>query len=378
MHGDLRSPETRQFANGCGSRFEVELARAESFAAKLRISEVEMQNDVPLGAIRHDWKVEEVLALLRLPLPELIYTAQSIHRRHFDPAKVELAQLLSIKTGGCPENCGYCSQSAHFDTGVAATRLMPTEAIVADARRAKANGATRFCMGAAWRSPKDRDIDALCPAIAAVKELGLETCMTLGMLTGAQARKLKAAGLDFYNHNLDTAPEYYAKVVTTRTYADRLETLGHVREAGIAVCCGGIVGMGESERDRASLLCQLATLPAHPESVPINLLMQVEGTPLGVSERIDTLDLVRTVAVARIVMPKSVVRLSAGRERMSDEAQALCLIAGANSIFVGTRLLTTPNPRPDRDASLLARLGMEADPLPPLAPQRRELGEGYN
>ena len=327
--------------------------------------EVEMWEDAGqrafLGTIRHDWTVEEVLALVRLPLPELIYTAQSIHRRHFDPAKVELAQLLSIKTGGCPENCGYCAQSAYFDTGVAATKLMPAGEIVAEARRAKANGATRFCMGAAWRSPKDRDIDALCPAIAEVKQLGLETCVTLGMLTGAQARKLKSVGLDFYNHNLDTSPEYYGEVVTTRTYDDRLETLGHVRDAGIAVCCGGIVGMGESERDRASLLCQLANLPAHPESVPINLLMQVDGTPLGGSQRIDALDLVRTIAAARIVMPQSVVRLSAGREGMTDEAQALCLLAGANSIFVGARLLTTPNPAPDRDALLLARLGMGAE-----------------
>lgn len=311
-----------------------------------------------LGAVRHDWTVDEILALLRLPFPELVYTAQSIHRRHFDPAKVELAQLLSIKTGGCPEDCGYCAQSAHFETGVTATKLMAGEEIFAEARRAKANGATRFCMGAAWRSPKDRDIDALCPAIAAVKALGLETCMTLGMLTAGQARRLKAAGLDFYNHNLDTSPEYYSQIVSSRTYADRLETLGHVRDAGIAVCCGGIVGMGESERDRASLLCQLANLPMHPESVPINMLMQVEGTPLGKSRPVDVLDLVRTIAAARIAMPKSVVRLSAGRDGMTDEAQALCLLAGANSIFVGARLLTTPNPRPDRDALLLARLGM--------------------
>ena len=329
--------------------------------------EVEMWEDAGqrafLGTIRHDWTVEEVLALVRLPLPELIYTAQSIHRRHFDPAKVELAQLLSIKTGGCPENCGYCAQSAHFDTGLAATKLMPAAEIVAEARRAKANGASRFCMGAAWRSPKDRDIDALCPAIAEVKELGLETCMTLGMLTGAQARKLKSVGLDFYNHNLDTSPEYYGEVVTTRTYDDRLETLGHVRDAGIAVCCGGIVGMGESERDRASLLCQLANLPAHPESVPINLLMQVDGTPLGGSQRIDALDLVRTIAAARIVMPQSVVRLSAGREGMTDEAQALCLLAGANSIFYGEKLLTTPNPEADADQALLRDAGLK-----PLAP----------
>src|SRR5262245_5307013 len=282
-----------------------------------------MQREASLGTIRHDWTVDEILALIRLPFPELIYTAQSIHRRHFDPAKVELAQLLSIKTGGCPEDCGYCAQSAHFETGVKATKLMAAEEIVAEARHAKANGATRFCMGAAWRSPKDRDIDTLRPVVAAVKELGLETCMTLGMLTGPQARKLKAAGLDFYNHNLDTSPEHYSEVVTSRTYADRLETLGHVRAAGIAVCCGGIVGMGESERDRAGLLCQLANLPTHPESVPINVLMRVEGTPLGHSPRIDVLDLVRTIATARIAMPRSVVRLSAGREGMSDEAQAL-------------------------------------------------------
>jgi biotin synthase len=315
--------------------------------------------DVSIGAIRHDWTVDEILALLRLPFPELIYAAQSIHRRHFDPGRIELAQLLSIKTGGCPEDCGYCGQSAHFETGVKASKLMVADEIVAEACRAKANGATRFCMGAAWRSPKDRDIDALCPAIVAVKAMGLETCVTLGMLTAPQARKLKAAGLDFYNHNLDTSPERYGEIVTTRTYADRLETLAHVREAGIAVCCGGIVGLGESERDRASLLCQLANLPAHPESVPINMLMRVEGTPLGDNQRIDVLDLVRTIAAARIVMPRSVVRLAAGREGMSEEAQALCLVAGVNSIFVGPRLLTTANPAPDRDAQLLARLGME-------------------
>jgi biotin synthase len=329
------------------------------------INQIEKAENAKLGAspgtIRHDWTVGEVLDLLRLPFPELIYTAQTVHRRHFDPGKVELAQLLSIKTGGCPEDCGYCAQSAHFETGVAASKLMGKQEIVAEARRAKENGATRFCMGAAWRSPKDRDIDALCPAIAAVKDMGLETCVTLGMLTAGQARKLRAAGLDFYNHNLDTSPEYYGEVIGTRTYADRIETLGHVRAAGIAVCCGGIVGMGESERDRASLLCQLANLPVHPESVPVNMLMRVEGTPLGNSERIDPLDLARTIAAARIVMPQSVVRLSAGREGMTDEAQALCLLAGANSIFVGARLLTTPNPGPDRDAALLARLGLQPD-----------------
>ena len=315
----------------------------------------------PLGAIRHDWTIEEILGLLRLPFPELIYTAQSIHRRHFDPGKVQFAQLLSIKTGGCPEDCSYCAQSAHFETGVKATKLMVNEEILAEAQRAKAGGATRFCMGAAWRSPKDRDVDHLCSTIEAVKGLGMETCMTLGMLTAEQAVKLKEAGLDYYNHNIDTSPEHYGQIITTRTFADRLETLAHVREAGMAVCCGGILGIGETERDRASMLRELANLPAHPESVPINMLMQVEGTPLGKSKRVDALDLVRAVAAARITMPQSVVRLSAGREGMSDEAQALCFIAGANSIFVGSKLLTTPNPERSRDEELIARLGMAGE-----------------
>ena len=247
------------------------------------MNQIDMQQDAraraPLGAVRHDWTTEEILGLFRLPFPELVYTAQSIHRRHFDPDTVQFAQLLSIKTGGCPEDCGYCAQSAHFETGVKATKLMANEEIVAEARRAKANGATRFCMGAAWRSPKDRDVDHLCSTIEVVKGLGMETCMTLGMLTAEQARKLKDAGLDYYNHNLDTSPEHYGNIITTRTYADRLETLAHVREAGMAVCCGGILGIGESERDRASMLRELANLPEHPESVPINMLMQVEGTP---------------------------------------------------------------------------------------------------
>ena len=315
----------------------------------------------PLGAVRHDWTVEDILGLFALPFPELVFTAQSIHRRHFDPAKLQFAQLLSIKTGGCPEDCGYCAQSAHFETGVKATKLMTTEEIVAEARRAKESGATRFCMGAAWRSPKDRDVHLLCATVEAVKALGMETCMTLGMLTANQARRLKEAGLDYYNHNLDTSPEHYGEIITTRSYADRLETLAHVREAGMAVCCGGILGIGESERDRASLLRELANLPRHPESVPINLLMRVEGTPLGNSKRVDALDLVRTIAAARIIMPQSVVRLSAGREGMTEEAQALCFIAGANSIFVGSKLLTTPNPERSRDADLIARLGMSSE-----------------
>ena len=331
------------------------------------MNQIEMHSDtrarVPLGAVRHDWTVDEILGLFQLSFPELIYTAQSIHRRHFDPDTVQFAQLLSIKTGGCPEDCGYCAQSAHFETGVKATKLMANEAIVAEARRARDSGATRFCMGAAWRSPKDRDVDHLCSTIEAVKGLGLETCMTLGMLTADQAHKLKDAGLDYYNHNLDTSPEHYGNIITTRTYADRLETLVHVREAGMAVCCGGILGIGETERDRASMLRELANLPEHPESVPINMLMQVEGTPLAAAKRIDALDLVRTIAAARITMPASVVRLSAGREHMSDEAQALCFMAGANSIFVGAKLLTTANPERSRDESLLSRLGMKSETL---------------
>jgi biotin synthase len=331
------------------------------------MNQIEMQQDIraraPLGAVRHDWTTEEILALFRLPFPELVYSAQSVHRRHFDPDTVQFAQLLSIKTGGCPEDCGYCAQSAHFETGVKATKLMANEEIVAEARRARGNGATRFCMGAAWRSPKDRDVDQLCSTVAAVKDLGMETCMTLGMLTASQARKLKDAGLDYYNHNLDTSPEHYGNIITTRTYEDRLETLAHVREAGMAVCCGGILGIGETERDRASMLRELANLPEHPESVPINMLMQVEGTPLAQAKRVDALDLVRTIAAARITMPASVVRLSAGREHMSDEAQALCFMAGANSIFVGDKLLTTANPGRNKDESLLTRLGMKSETL---------------
>jgi biotin synthase len=329
------------------------------------MSERETRRNVPAeaapGTIRHDWTMQQVLGLFAMPFPELVFAAQSIHRRHFDPTRVQLAQLLSIKTGGCPEDCGYCAQSARFETGVTATKLMPGEAIVAEARRARDAGATRFCMGAAWRSPRDRDIDELCGTVSAVKALGLETCMTLGMLTAGQARKLKDAGLDYYNHNLDTSPEFYGEIITTRTYQDRLETLAHVRESGMAVCCGGILGLGESARDRASLICTLANLPQHPESVPVNLLMRVDGTPLAEAKRVEPIDLIRTIAAARITMPASVVRLSAGREGMSDEAQALCFLAGANSIFVGSKLLTTPNPARSRDQALLARLGMDVE-----------------
>jgi biotin synthase len=308
--------------------------------------------------IRHDWSREEVRALFALPFPELMFRAQAIHRLHFDPTEVQISTLLSIKTGGCPEDCAYCPQSIHYDTGVKAEKLMSVDAVVAEARAARQAGASRFCMGAAWREPKDRDLDKVCEMVAGVKALGLESCATLGMLTGDQARRLKSAGLDYYNHNLDTSPEYYGAIITTRTYQDRLDTLAHVRDAGIHVCCGGIVGMGESAEDRVGMIATLANLPVHPESVPINLLVEVEGTPLARGARLDPLDFVRTIAVARVTMPKSVVRLSAGREEMSDETQALCFLAGANSIFYGPKLLTTPNPERDHDMRLMDRLGL--------------------
>jgi biotin synthase len=310
------------------------------------------------GCIRHDWTREEVRALFALPFPELMFRAQAIHRLHFDPTEVQISTLLSIKTGGCPEDCAYCPQSIHYDTGVTAEKLMSLDAVVAEARAARQAGASRFCMGAAWREPKDRDLDKVCEMVAGVKALGLESCVTLGMLTGEQARRLKAAGLDYYNHNLDTSPEYYGAIITTRTYQDRLDTLAHVRDAGIHVCCGGIVGMGESADDRVGMIATLANLPVHPESVPINMLVEVEGTPLARGAKLDPLDFVRTIAVARVTMPTSVVRLSAGREDMSDETQALCFLAGANSIFYGPKLLTTPNPDRDHDMRLLDRLGL--------------------
>jgi biotin synthase len=312
---------------------------------------------------RHDWTLPEVEALFALPFTELVFQAASVHRRWFDPAEVQRSQLLSVKTGGCAEDCGYCSQSAHFDTGLAASKLMQVDAVLAEARAARDGGAQRFCMGAAWRELKDRDLPQLSAMISGVKALGLETCATLGMLTQDQADALKDAGLDYYNHNLDSGPEYYGQVVTTRTYQDRLDTLSAVRNAGVNVCCGGIVGMGETRRDRASLLHSLATLLEHPDSLPVNALVPIKGTPLGQkvlekSERIDALEFVRTIAVARIVCPKAVVRLSAGREGMSRETQALCFLAGANSIFVGSRLLTTSNPEVDADDQLFADLGL--------------------
>jgi biotin synthase len=312
------------------------------------------------GALRHDWTREEVRALFALPFPDLMFRAAEAHRAHFDPTEVQISTLLSIKTGGCPEDCAYCPQSAKFDTGVEAEKLMSLDAVLAEARAAKAGGASRFCMGAAWRSPKDRDLDKVCAMVEGVKALGLETCVTLGMLEAEQARRLKESGLDYYNHNLDTSPEFYGSIITTRTYQDRLDTLDHVRDAGIHVCCGGIVGMGESIDDRVGMIVALANLPVHPESVPINMLVQVEGTPLTGTAALDPLDFVRTIAVARITMPASMVRLSAGREDMSEETQTLCFLAGANSIFYGPKLLTTPNPERDRDMRLLDKLGLRA------------------
>ena len=317
------------------------------------------------GAPRHDWSVEEALGLYQLPFNELVFRAQAVHRRHFNPGQVQRSTLLSIKTGGCPEDCAYCPQSAHFDTSVKPTPLMPLDEVLVQARRAKAAGASRFCMGAAWRSPTDRLLEPVCEMVTGVKALGLETCVTLGMLAPEQAHRLKAAGLDYYNHNIDTSESFYREIITTRDYRDRLATLGHVREAGIRVCAGGIVGMGESRADRAAMLVTLATLPHHPESVPINMLVRVEGTPLIEAAPIEPIEFVRTIALARVMMPQSVVRLSAGREEMSAAMQALCFLAGANSIFYGEKLLTTDNPETAEDDALFAELGLE--PMVPSA-----------
>lgn len=306
------------------------------------------------------WPVEQVLALFNLPFNDLLFRAQQVHRQHFNPNEVELATLLSIKTGGCPEDCGYCPQAARYDTGVEAQKILPLETVLKAAREAKEHGATRFCMGAAWREPKDRDLDHVETMVREVKAMGLETCATLGMLAEHQAERLKNAGLDYYNHNLDTAPEYYGKVITTRDYQQRIDTLGHVRQAGIKVCCGGIVGMGESRLQRAGLIAQLANMEPYPESVPVNHLVQVEGTPLHGTEPLDPLEFVRTIAVARITMPKARVRLSAGRRQMGEAVQAMCFLAGANSIFYGEKLLTTGNPEVEDDRALLQKLGMHA------------------
>jgi biotin synthase len=315
--------------------------------------------DGPLPSGR-DWSVAKVDVLFALPFADLISRAQQVHRENFDSNVLQLSTLLSIKTGGCPEDCGYCPQAARFHTGVENQPLMPVDEVIAAAREAKQKGATRFCMGAAWRGPKQRDLDRVAEMVRAVKALGMETCATLGMLKDGQAQQLREAGLDYYNHNLDTSPDYYGEIVSTRTQDDRMDTLEKVRSAGISVCCGGIVGMGESRAARVALITALANLDPYPESVPINNLVQVEGTPLFGTAPIDPLEFVRTVAAARITMPKAMVRLSAGREAMSDEMQALCFIAGANSIFYGERLLTTGNPQAERDRKLFERLGVRA------------------
>lgn len=312
-----------------------------------------------VGVPETRWTVAAVEALYDLPFMDLLFRAQQVHRENFDPNEVQLSTLLSIKTGGCAEDCGYCPQSSHFDTGLEASKIMPLDEVLDAARAAKEQGATRFCMGAAWRSPKERDMERVAAMIEGVRGLGLETCMTLGMLDGDQARQLKDAGLDYYNHNLDTSPDHYGSIISTRTYQDRLDTLDNVRQAGINVCCGGIVGMGETRTQRAGLIAQLANLDPYPESVPINNLVAVPGTPLADAEPIDPFEFVRTIAVARITMPTTMVRLSAGREQMDDTLQALCFAAGANSIFYGDRLLTTTNPQAQRDRRLFERLGLK-------------------
>jgi biotin synthase len=306
------------------------------------------------------WTSETAAAIYHLPFNDLLFRAQAVHRQHFDPNRVQLSRLLNIKTGGCPEDCGYCSQSSHHATGLAASKLMDVETIVTEARKAKEGGATRYCMGAAWRNPKPRDMDAVVEIVAAVKALGLETCMTLGMLDREQADRLSEAGLDYYNHNIDTSERYYPKVISTRSFADRMDTLEHVRQSGMKVCCGGILGMGESEQDRIDMLVTLANLPEPPESVPINRLIPIPGTPLAKADPIGPIEFVRVVALARIMMPTSFVRLSAGRSAMTDEMQALCFFAGANSIFVGDTLLTAGNPEDAADRKLFGRLGLQA------------------
>ncbi|RLJ22119.1 biotin synthase BioB [bacterium endosymbiont of Escarpia laminata] len=311
--------------------------------------------------LRHDWRLDEIEALLNLPFNDLLFRAQSTHRAHFDPNQVQVSSLLSIKTGACSEDCGYCSQSAKHSTDLEKEKLLPLDEVVEAAEAAKAKGASRFCMGAAWRNPTDKNLARVIEMVQAVHDLGMETCLTLGMLTQPQAVKLHEAGLDYYNHNLDTSPEFYGNVITTRTFEDRLETLAHVRNADINICSGGILGMGESRRDRASMLRELCNLKKHPESVPINLLVQVEGTPLFGTDALDPFEFIRTIAVARILMPVSYVRLSAGRNEMSDEMQALCFLAGANSVFYGERLLTTDNPETNSDRILFDRLGMQME-----------------
>ncbi|KQU75359.1 biotin synthase [Aminobacter sp. DSM 101952] len=312
-----------------------------------------------ISGAQPQWTRAEAQAIYDLPFNDLLFRAQTVHRQNFDPNRVQLSRLLSIKTGGCPEDCGYCSQSSRHESGLKASKLMEVQRVLAEAKKAKDAGATRYCMGAAWRSPKERDMDAVVAMIEGVKDLGMETCMTLGMLDLGQAQRLKEAGLDYYNHNIDTSERYYNEIITTRTFADRLDTLANVRDSGIKVCCGGIVGMGEEKTDRIDMLMTLANLPEHPDSVPINMLIPIEGTPLGEADPIEPIEFVRTIALARIMMPKSHVRLSAGRTAMSDEMQALCFFAGANSIFVGDTLLTAENPGEDKDTALFRRLGIQ-------------------
>jgi|TARA_X000000368_G_C23023964_1_gene709313 biotin synthase len=313
--------------------------------------------------VRHDWTSKETLNLLRQPFNDLVHSAQRIHRQNFDPNKVQLSTLMNIKTGGCPEDCAYCPQSARYQTGVRAEKLATIEEVVSQASLAKNKGASRFCMGAAWRQPKQKDLDSVVSMIKVIKDMNMESCVTLGMLSSDQARQLKDAGLDYYNHNIDSSPEYYTKIISTRDYNERLATLDNVREAGISVCCGGIIGMGESSEDRAGFLLTLANMPSHPESVPINMLVKVEGTPLNDAEAADPIEFVRIIAAARIMMPRSYIRLSAGRNDMSDEMQALCYLAGANSIFYGEKLLTTDNPQLNQDRQLLERLGIKPSKL---------------
>ncbi len=324
------------------------------------MSAVMNEKDKNKDALRHDWTVDDIAALFDMPFNDLLFEAQTTHRKNFDANAVQVSTLLSIKTGKCSEDCGYCPQSARYDTELENEPLMPLTEVIAAAKIAKENGSSRFCMGAAWRSPKDKDLGPVIEMVKEVKAMGMETCVTLGMLTDKQTEELKEAGLDYYNHNLDTSPEYYGEVITTRTYQDRLDTLQRVRNAGMNVCCGGIVGMGESRRDRIGLFQELANQPQHPESVPINMLVRVSGTPMENGDDLDPLEFIRSVAVARVMMPKSYVRLSAGREKMSDEMQAMCFFAGANSIFYGDKLLTTPNPETNDDMQLFERLGIKA------------------
>lgn len=351
------------------SCYVVRLHETPAFDCELMIQDLtpnseSLSNETSSTDANANWTREQVAELFALPMMDLLFRAQTVHRQHHDPNTVQLSSLLSIKTGACPEDCAYCPQSARYKTGLKPERLMPLDQIVEAAEKAKANGAGRFCMGAAWRSPKDKDIEAVSAAVAAVKKLGLETCATLGMLTEDHAKSLKDAGLDYYNHNLDTSPEYYGEIITTRTYDDRLETLENVRSAGMKVCCGGIVGMGEDENDRVGLLTTLANLDPPPESVPINNLIKIPGTPLAEIDDIDEFDFIRTIAVARILMPQSYVRLSAGRETMNDQMQALCFMAGANSLFYGEQLLTAGNATVDHDRELFARLGINGETLP--------------